>query len=66
MPCPKSPEGGFHRYRLPGAGRNLPGTCIYCGQERVFRPLDDPATHWTTSAEKRNTQPDATEETGDA
>jgi hypothetical protein len=65
MPCPKSPEGGYHRYQLPGEGRTLATRCVYCGQARVFRPFDDPASQWTTKPELRTEPLDAETETTD-
>lgn len=47
MPCPNSPEDGFHRYTLPSTGKTLTAACQYCGQPKTYRPVVDPAHAWT-------------------
>ena len=60
MPCPASPEGGFHRYQLPNDGRTLAIHCAYCGQERVFRPFNARASRWTTRGKRQQESPKPT------
>ena len=54
MPCPASPEDGFHRYQLAQAGAEFSSVCMYCGLPRVFRPFGDGdgATVWDGHHEK--------------
>lgn len=37
--CPRSPEGGYHRFKLPASGAVFLTHCVYCAQPKVLRPF---------------------------
>jgi hypothetical protein len=42
MACPTSPDGGYHRFKLPGTGLTFEAICSYCGALKQFYPEEEP------------------------
>jgi hypothetical protein len=51
-PCPSSPAGESHRWRLPAQGTTGPAICKYCGASKVFDQQTAP-NRWEAESQGR-------------